>query len=88
MTHFFKILICLFILVSCASHNPKMSSGQSENCQSSDVTVRSIAAAGKCEDLFKPRIKLQVVENKTSKKDKKLHEATLELMTDVAKRRY
>lgn len=83
MTHFFKILICSFIFVSCATHEPKVASDQGESCQPSETQARTIAAAGKCEDLFKPRIQLHVVENETSKKDKKVHEATLELMTEV-----
>jgi hypothetical protein len=70
MTHLFKILICSFIFVSCATYETKVVSDQGESCQPSEMQQdRTVAAAGKCEDLFKPRIQL--------------HEATLELITEV-----
>lgn len=76
MTKILNLLIASFIFVSCST-NEKIA-----DCN--DEPSRTIAAANKCEDLFKPRIQLHVVENDPSKKEKKaVHEATLELMTEV-----
>jgi hypothetical protein len=76
MRKFLNILITSLILASCTT-NEKIA-------DSKEKPFRSVTAANKCEDLFKPKIQLHVIDNDLSKKEKKaVHEATLELMTEV-----
>jgi predicted transcriptional regulator with HTH domain len=75
---FLNILMCSLFLVACATNKELASTN--ENL----VQTRSIAVAGKCEDLFNSKLQLHIVNNNTLKKDKKaVHEVTFELVNEV-----
>lgn len=82
-TKFIYILVCLFTLTACTTQNVKPDVAADASCTTENTETRSVAALT-CEDLFKSKVKINVIENHEegdAKKDVK--EMTFELMNEV-----
>lgn len=82
LTKFIYILVCLFALTACTTQNVKPDAADT-NCVTEKTETRAIAAV-RCQDLFKPKVQVRVIENTEPTTEKNgVKEITFELMNEV-----
>lgn len=79
-----NIFIFSLTLVACSTNSKNDQSNKNSNCVAETPLSRTTASAGKCEDLFKSKIQVHIVEDDQPINDRNnIHEATIKFMDEV-----